>query len=169
MMSEANPNSNATTAMPTRVVPPPPPPADGIDLASGVKVGASALRFQYAQSRGPGGQNVNKVNTKAEVWIPLTAIWGMKPRALDRLQDIAGKRLTGAGEIHISADSERTQEQNREAVMERLRAMVKAAMHEPKARRKTKPSRAAKRRRVASKRHRGDIKTGRSGAGSRDD
>src|SRR2546423_712766 len=131
-MSEFAPQSDA---IPT----PPAPPADAIDLAPGVKVGESLLRFQYARSRGPGGQNVNKVNTKAELWAPLAAIWGLSPRAADRLRDIAGKRVTSEGEIHLAADSERSQEQNRDAVMERLRAMIRAAVFEPKARRKTKP------------------------------
>jgi ribosome-associated protein len=140
-----------------------PPPADAIDLAPGIKVGESSLRFQYARSRGPGGQNVNKVNTKAELWVPLSAIWGLKPRALERLREMAGKRLTGEEEIHLAADSERSQEQNRAAVMDRLMAMVRSAVHEPKMRRKTKPSRAAKKRRVAAKRHRGQIKSGRRG------
>jgi ribosome-associated protein len=128
-------------------------------------ISESALRFQYARSRGPGGQNVNKVNTKAELWAPLSAFWGLTPRATQRLREIAGKRLTSAEEIHISSDSHRTQEQNREAVLERLRAMVTAAAHEPKLRRKTKPSRAAKRRRVEGKRRRGEIKSGRRGGG----
>ena len=144
--------------------PPPPPPTDAIDLAPGVKIAESALRFQYARSRGPGGQNVNKVNTKAELWAPLSAIWGLIPRAVERLRDIAGKRLTSEGEIHIAADTERSQEQNRQAVLERLRAMIRTAVHEPKVRRKSKPSRAAKRRRVESKRHRGQIKSGRRGS-----
>src|SRR5665213_3517829 len=109
-----------TLHRPDRPIPatPPPPPADAIDLAPGVKIGESAMRFQYARSRGPGGQNVNKVNTKAELWVPLTAIWGLTARAAGRLRDIAGKRMTGEGEIHLAADSERSQEQNRLAVME---------------------------------------------------
>src|SRR5947209_3065106 len=91
----------------------PAPPTDGIELAAGVKVSESSLRFQYARSRGPGGQNVNKVNTKAELWVELAGIWGLTPRAADRLRAIAGKRITAAGEIHIAADTERSQEQNR--------------------------------------------------------
>ncbi|HWE00887.1 MAG TPA: alternative ribosome rescue aminoacyl-tRNA hydrolase ArfB [Tepidisphaeraceae bacterium] len=144
---------------------PPPPPADAIELAPGVKIPESALRFQYARSRGPGGQNVNKVNTKAELWIALTAIRGLTESAVDRLREIAGKRITAAGEIHVAADSERSQEQNRLAAMERLRAMIEAAVHEPKRRRKTKPSRASRRRRLEAKRHRGEIKSGRRGGG----
>jgi ribosome-associated protein len=145
---------------------PVPPPTDGIDLAPGIKISESLIRFQYARSRGPGGQNVNKVNTKAEIWVPIAAIWGLTPRAAERLADIAGKRLTTDGNIHIASDSERSQEQNRLEVLERLRAMVRAAAHEPKRRRKTKPSKAARQRRLTSKRRRSEIKSGRRRGGS---
>ena len=131
-----------------------------------MRAAASALRFQYARSGGPGGQNVNKVNTKAELWVPLNALVGLGERAAGRLRASAGRRLTAAGEIHIASDSERTQEANRAAVMQRLREMLVAALHEPKVRRKTKPSRAAKRRRLEAKRRRSDVKSNRrSGPG----
>lgn len=132
---------------------------NGIELGPGVTIAASAIRFQYARSRGPGGQNVNKVNTKAELWVPLEAIQGLSERAASRLRQIAGKHLTAQGEIHIAADSHRTQEQNRNAAMERLRQMIRSAMYEPKARRKTRPSKAARKRRLDSKRRRGNVKT----------
>ena len=142
-----------------------PPPADAIDVAPGVKVSAGMMRFQFARSRGPGGQNVNKVNTKAELWAPLAAIWGLTPRAMSRLRGLAGKRLTAEGEVHIAADSERSQEQNRRAAIDRFTAMIRAAIIEPKARRKTKPSKAAKRRRLESKRRRSDVKSNRRAGG----
>ena len=135
-----------------------------IELAPGVRVALSAIRLQYARSRGPGGQNVNKVNTKTELWAPIDAITGLSERAVQRLRQFAGKRLTAAGEIHIAADSERSQEQNRDAAFARLRELVVQAVREPKVRRKTKPSRAAKRRRLESKRRRGEIKSQRRGA-----
>ena len=138
--------------------------SDFIELAPGVRVAMSALRLQYARSRGPGGQNVNKVNTKTELWAPIDAIMGLSERAVGRLRQFAGKRLTAAGEIHIAADSHRTQEQNRDAAFARLRELVVQAVHEPKVRRKTRPSRAAKQRRLDSKRRRSQIKSRRSGA-----
>ena len=131
----------------------------GLELAPGVRAPASAVRFQYARSSGPGGQNVNKLNTKAELWVPLDAITGLSERAAARLRAAAGRRLTAAGEIHIASDSERTQEANREAVLARLRALLLHAMHEPKPRRKTKPTRASKQRRLESKRRRSDVKS----------
>jgi ribosome-associated protein len=133
----------------------------GDEIIPGVRIPESAMRFQYARSGGPGGQNVNKLNTKAELWVPLAAISGLSGRAMARLRAMAGKRLTGAGEILITAETERSQERNRAAVLDRLRALLAAAAHEPKPRRKTKPSRAAKRRRLEAKKQRSQIKSAR--------
>jgi ribosome-associated protein len=137
------------------------PASDGVELAPGVFVPESALRFQYARSSGPGGQNVNKVNSKVELWIPIIALVALSPSALERLKIAAGRRLTDAGEIHISSDSHRTQAANRQAALERLRELIVSAMHEPKRRRKTRPSRAAKQRRLQSKKRRAEIKSNR--------
>ena len=134
---------------------------DPDEIIPGVRVPESAMRFQYARSGGPGGQNVNKLNTKAELWVPLGAIWGLSERAVERLKSMAGKRLTAAGEIHIASETERTQEGNRTAVLDRLRALLAAAAHEPKRRRKTRPTRASKKRRLESKRRKSEIKSGR--------
>jgi ribosome-associated protein len=137
---------------------------DGVELAPQISVPVSAVRWQYARSSGPGGQNVNKVNTKAEVWIPLGEIVGLTARAMERLRSIAGKRLTSLDELHIASDTERTQEGNRAAVMQRVRELLTEAMHEPKPRRKSKPSRAARQRRLDSKRRRSETKARRRGA-----
>ena len=143
--------------------PPQPQPAAatpvGTEIVPGVYIPDSAMRFQFARSGGPGGQYVNKLNTKAELWVPLVAITGMSDRAIGRLRTLAGKRLTGAGEIHLTAETERSQEGNRAAVLGRLRQLLLDALHEPKPRRKTKPSRAAKRRRLESKRRRSEVKS----------
>src|SRR2546423_7561352 len=140
-------------------------PSQRLELGPGVWVWPTAMRIQYARSRGPGGQNVNKVNSKAEIWLPINAIAGLTDRAVARLRSSAGKRLTIEDEIHIAADSHRSQEQNREEVIGRLRAMIAAAIHEPKPRRKTKPSKASKARRIEQKRHRGQIKSNRRAGG----
>src|SRR4051812_31352191 len=135
------------------------------ELAPGVRIPDSAMRFQFARSGGPGGQNVNKLNTKAELWVPLAAITGLSERAAGRLRALAGRRVTGAGEIHISAETERTQEGNRSAALDRLRQLLLQALHEPKPRKKTKPSKGAKRRRLESKRKRSEVKSRRRGNG----
>jgi ribosome-associated protein len=136
------------------------------EIVPGVRVPESAMRFQFARSGGPGGQNVNKLNTKAELWVSLAGIVGLSERALGRLRTLAGRRLTSAGEIHLTAETERTQEGNRSAVLDRLRQLLLEARREPKPRRKTKPSRAAKQRRLESKRKRSEVKSRRkSGPG----
>jgi ribosome-associated protein len=123
------------------------------------RIPSHELRFTFARSSGPGGQNVNKLNTKAELWVPLAAIQGLGERATARLRTLAGKRLTTAEEIHISAETERTQEGNRAAVLDRLRQLLLQSLREPKPRRKTRPSRAAKQRRLESKRRRSQTKS----------
>jgi ribosome-associated protein len=138
-------------------------PAAGVELAPGVFVNESDLRFQYARSSGPGGQNVNKVNTKAELWVPVAAIRGLREDAVRRLVTLAGKRLTRENEIHIAADTARTQESNRDAVMQRLRELLVQAMHRPKRRKPTKPSAGAKRRRLQEKKQRSETKSRRRG------
>jgi ribosome-associated protein len=134
-------------------------PSANVELAPGVSAPSSALRFQFSRSGGPGGQNVNKLNTKAELWLSVDAIVGLTHRARQRLVALAGKRLTQSGEIHLASESERTQEGNRSSVLQRLRELIVSAAHEPKPRRKTKPTRASKRRRLESKRSRSQIKS----------
>jgi ribosome-associated protein len=141
----------------------PQPPAGAQELAPGVHVAASAVRFQFARSGGPGGQNVNKLNTKAELWVPLAALSGLSVRAAARLRTLAGRRLTSNDELHLTAETERTQEGNRSAVLDRLRHLLLEALHEPKPRRKTKPTRGSKKRRLESKRRRSEVKSRRRG------
>ena len=134
--------------------------SSGIELAPGVAVPPTVLRLQYARSSGPGGQNVNKLNTKAELWLSLDDLSMLRPTALARLRRLAGRRrVTSGNELHLSSETERTQEGNRAALMQRLRELLIEAMTEPKVRRKTKPSRAAQQRRLETKRRRGEIKS----------
>jgi len=138
-------------------------PSSRISLAPGVFTDESALRLQYSRSGGPGGQNVNKVNTRTQLWLAIDAITGLTESALNRLRTLAGNRLTAAGELYIVAETERTQEGNRQAVIERLRQLIGEAVKEPKRRRKTKPSRGARERRIQGKKRRGEIKSRRQG------
>jgi ribosome-associated protein len=130
-----------------------------VELAPGVSVAESAIRLQYSRSSGPGGQNVNKVNTRVQLWAPIAAIAGLSESAIERLRRIAPSRITAEGEILIEADVERTQEGNRQAVFDRLRQLIEQAGKEPRRRKKTKPSRAARERRIKSKRQRGEVKS----------
>ena len=68
------------------------PDSSSDEILPGVRIPESAMRFQFARSGGPGGQNVNKLNTKAELWVPLAAIEGLSEAAAGRLRAMAGKR-----------------------------------------------------------------------------
>jgi ribosome-associated protein len=140
-----------------------PRPDDDSWLAPGVSAEPGAMRLQFSRGGGPGGQNVNKLNTRAELWLKLDGLRGMSHAAIQRLRHLAGSRLTDAGEIHLLSQVERTQESNRADVMDRLRRMIVEAMVEPKLRRKTRPSAGARRRRLESKRQRSQIKSQRRG------
>jgi ribosome-associated protein len=133
----------------------------GVEIAPGIWVLPSVLRFQYARSSGPGGQNVNKLNTKAELWIGLDAIPILDAAARQRLRTLAGSRLTAAGEIHLTAQAYRSQQDNRRQVLAALRELLIAARKVPRPRRKTRPSAAARRNRLESKRRRSRLKSGR--------
>lgn len=124
---------------------------------------AAELSFAFARSGGPGGQNVNKVSSKAELrWNPLhSAALRDDDRAwlLDRL----ASRLTTDGTLIVTSTLTRDQLQNRDDALAKLALIVRIALVRPKHRTATKPSRASKRRRVADKRHRGEIKRNRHG------
>ncbi|HVX85244.1 MAG TPA: alternative ribosome rescue aminoacyl-tRNA hydrolase ArfB [Phycisphaerae bacterium] len=140
----------------------PAPFLPGVQLAPGVWTDREQLRFGFSRSSGPGGQNVNKVNTKTELRIAVSAIHGLSDRALERLRTLAGRKVTPEGDLLLTADSERTQESNRRACMTKLRELIEKARVEPKVRKRRKVSAAAKARRVEAKRKNSEKKKGRS-------
>jgi ribosome-associated protein len=123
----------------------------GVELGPGVWTDRTELRFGFSRSSGPGGQNVNKVNTKTELRIRVTAMHGLSDRAVGRLRVQAKNKLTAEGDLLIVSETERTQEGNRRACMDKLRGIIVAAQKEPKIRRKSKPSKGSKVRRLEGK------------------
>ena len=131
-------------------------------IAPGVTVAPGGITIAFSRGSGPGGQNVNKLNTKAELWLSLTQIAGLSPAALERLRALAGRRLTAAGELHLVSDLHRTQEGNRREIFQRLRELIVQALRQPRRRRKTRPTAASRRQRLDSKRRRSQTKRTRS-------
>lgn len=111
----------------------------------------SDLQLTFVKSAGPGGQNVNKLATAAQLRFDLAGTRVLTESAKQRLRRLAGRRLTDAGDILIVARNHRTQEGNRREALERLQSMVEAARVEPLRRKATKPTRASKERRLAGK------------------
>ncbi|QDV73470.1 Peptidyl-tRNA hydrolase ArfB [Planctomycetes bacterium K2D] len=113
----------------------------------------SELQFSFARSAGPGGQNVNKLNTKAVLrWKPAESA-ALSPAVLERFLARNGGRLTREGELVIASDTHREQGRNVGDCLQRLRALVAAAAARPKVRRPTKPTKASQQRRLNAKRN----------------
>jgi ribosome-associated protein len=107
--------------------------------------------ISFIRSAGPGGQNVNKVATAAQLRFNITRYRGLDDAAKQRLRKLAGRRVTDTDDILIVARNHRTQEGNRRDALERLSALIEAARPAPVPRRATKPTRASKERRLSTK------------------
>jgi len=122
-----------------------------VEITPSLAIPDELLEFRAVRASGPGGQNVNKVSNAVELRFDAAAWPGLPATARPRLRRIAGRRMTAEGLIVIDAQRFRSLEQNRADALERLIAMVREALIEPKPRRATRPTRASKERRLASK------------------
>jgi ribosome-associated protein len=136
-----------------------------IDVAGGVVVPESAVRMSVARSSGPGGQNVNKVASKVELRIDLGAITGLSAAARERLRGLARRRLDASGALLVTSQRTRDQHRNLEDAREKVRALIEAALVEPRRRRPSRPSRGAKEKRIQEKKRRGEQKQARGRGG----
>lgn len=117
-----------------------------------MEIPESELHFSFARSGGPGGQNVNKLNTKAVLRWNLRESPSVPEETRAVLLEKLASRINEEGELVLSCDRHRDQLSNREDCLERLRELIEQALFVPKARRKTRPSRAARERRLTAKR-----------------
>ncbi len=125
----------------------------------------SEVEFSYARSGGPGGQNVNKTETKAVLrWNLERAAW-IAPDVKERFRETFGSRLTSDGDVVIHSDETRNRSINEKACLQKLTEMLRRVWFAPKKRVATRPTRSSQRRRVESKRLRSEVKKNRKLSG----
>ena len=133
---------------------------DAILVRPGISVPADAVAVRAVRSSGPGGQNVNKVSSKVELRVDLDRIEGLDDAARARLR--ASAPLDADGWLLVTSQKTRDQHKNLEDAREKVRALVVGALHVPRKRRKTRPSKGAVERRLADKRRRTQAKSERA-------
>lgn len=127
-----------------------------------ITIDEGELQESFVRASGPGGQNVNKVATAVQLTFDVQHSPSLPAPVRERLMRLAKNRISSDGVLLIDARRYRTQEQNREDARQRLAALVRSALEKPKPRRPTKPTRAAKERRLESKKRASKVKRLRS-------
>lgn len=133
-------------------------PDERLAIAPGLDLPRSELEFRASRSGGPGGQHVNTSSTRVEVWWDISRSPTLSEQQRIRLTARLGTRLDGSGRLRLVSSTSRSQLRNREEVTERLVRVVAEALRVPKQRKRTKPTRAAREKRLDAKRRRGATK-----------
>ncbi len=134
-----------------------------IQITPTLCIDESDLQLDFVRSSGPGGQNVNKVSSAVHLRFNVRQSAALSDEVRARLKRIAGKKMTDEGILIIKANRFRSQDKNRKDAIERLIELIRQATLKPKRRRKTRPSPAARERRLSAKKKRSEIKRGRRG------
>ena len=129
-----------------------------LDVSPRIRICCGEFTWGVARSSGPGGQNVNKVNSKVMLRWPLLTSAGLPPDVRDRFVAAYRRRMTIEGDLVLTSERFRDQPKNVNDCLEKLRELLLAVAVAPKPRRVSKPTKASKRRRVADKRLRTEVK-----------
>ncbi len=129
-----------------------------IPITSTIAIDESELEFSAVRASGPGGQHVNKVSSAVQLRFDVRRSQSLPPHVRERLEDLAGNRLTNDGVLVIEAQNHRSQARNRDEAIARLAALIQRAEKPPRPRRATRPTKAARQRRIDEKKHRGRLK-----------
>jgi ribosome-associated protein len=129
-----------------------------IDVTETVRVPASAITVRASRASGPGGQYVNKVATRIDLRVDLTAIEGLSEAARRRLHGLVARRLDSDGRLAVTSQLTRSQSRNLEDARAKVCELVAAALARPTPRRATRPTRTAREQRIAGKKQRGVVK-----------
>ena len=136
-----------------------------LKVSNTISIDERELEERFVRASGPGGQNVNKVSTAVQLRFDVERSPNLDDRVRQRLRTLAGSRLTADGVLVIDARRHRTQAQNREDARERLIELVRQAAKRPVKRRATRPTRAARERRIEGKRQQSERKQSRGRVG----